>query len=366
MKIDSQIARSTEGDDVRNPSFRIPHSGFCTRKGGSALIVVLWLVGILSLLVSTMAFEAHLEAKISSHARKKLKADSLVVSGVEIAEMLMTKSDGITAGKLEEEEEDDRWYDTAKKLSDGLKVSGLSEEVGEGVVVVDIEPEPARRNVNRLSEEDWERVLEVGGVPIEMWPTIVESFQDWTDKDSEVRRDGAETVDYYATLEKPYKAKNGPVDTVEELLLVKGFSRPVLSGGVVPGDEESPDPVQMSGIVDLLTVYGDGKVNINAASQRVLMTLPGVDEIIAGAIIEEREGLLLDEDAREDTSFKSVNDLFRRIPELDPAVRKDIVTGSQIYRVTSVATVGGVSRKIWCVGIFSEKRLEVLRWWEHE
>ncbi len=363
MTIEMHIAGLVRGG-IRHPVSRIPRqrSG---RPQGSALIVVLWLVGILSLLVSTMAFEAHLEAKITTHARKKLKADHLVVSGVEIAEMLMKKSNDIVQKKLEEEE-DDRWYGTAKKLSEGLAVLQLSEELGEGVVTVDIEPEPARRNVNRLTEEDWERVLEVGGVPIDLWPTIVESFQDWTDKDGQARRDGAETEDYYATLEKPYRAKNGPVDTVEELLLVKGFSRPVLSGGVLPGDEESEEPVVMSGISDLLTVYGDGKVNVNAASQRVLMTLPGVDEVVAGAIIEEREGLLLEEWEREDTSFKDVGDLFRRIPELDPLIRQNVVTGSQIYRVTSIATVGGVQRKIWCVGLFKENRLEVLRWWEHE
>jgi len=327
--------------------------------------VILWLVGILSLLVSTMAFEAHLEAKIASHARKKLKANSLVVSGVEIAEMLMKKSNEMLRDNLQKEE-DDRWYDSAKKLSEGLKVTGLQEELGDGVVILDIEPEPARRNVNRLTEEDWERVLEVGNVPIELWPTIVESFQDWTDNDSEVRRDGAETEDYYAMLDKPYRAKNGPVDTVEELLLVKGFSRPVLSGGILPGEEDSDEPVQMSGIADLLTVYGDGKVNVNAASQRVLMTLPGVDDIVAGAIIEEREGFLLDEEERKDTSFKDVGDLFRRIPELDPKIGNSIVTGSQIYRITCVANVGGVRRKVWCVGMFNKDRLEVLRWWEHD
>jgi len=332
---------------------------------GSALIVVLWLVGILSMLVSTMAFEAHLEAKVSSYERKKLKADHLVASGVEIAEMLMKKSNDIVVKKLEEDE-DDRWFDTAKKLSEGLSVMGLSEEIGQGVVVVDIEPEPARRNVNLLSEEDWERVLEVGGVPIDMWPTIIESFQDWIDKDNIVRRDGAETDGYYATLEPPYRAKDGFVDTVEELLLVKGFSRAVLSGGILPGDEDRDEPVVLSGIADLLTVYGDGKVNVNAASPRVLMTLPGVDEVVAGAIIEEREGLLLNEDERKNTSFKNVPDLFRRIPGLDPAIGNFVVTGSQIYRVTCAATVGGVTRKTWCVGMFKENRLEVLRWWEHE
>ncbi len=346
---------------------RARHSEFHPSQRGSALIVVLWLVGILSMLVTTMAFEAHLEAKIVAHHRKRIKADELVKSGMEMAEMLMRKSNKITAEKLEDEG-DDRWFSMADKLAQGVKIAGITEEIAGGTIVVDIDPEPARRNVNRLTEEDWERVLEVGGVPIEFWPELVESFQDWTDRDSEARPEGAETEGYYSTLDAPYKAKNGPLDTVEELLLVKGFSRPILFGGVLPGQEEDTDPIQLSGIADLLTIYGDGKVNINAATHRVLMTLPGVDEIAAGAIIEERDGMLLEEEEREeeDTSFKGVGDLFRRIPELDSAVRNHVVTGSQIYRITSVATVGSVKRKVWCVGSFNRNTFEVLRWWEQE
>lgn len=335
-----------------------------SRRRGSALVVVLWLVGILSMLVSTMAFEAHLEAKISSHARKKLKANEMVKSGVEMAEMLMRKSNEITAKKLSEDEEDP-WFSLAKELSQGGSVS-MSDEFAGGVISVEIVPEPALRNVNLLKEEDWERVLEVGGVPIDLWPTLIESFMDWTDRDNIPRQSGAETDDYYGTLEKPYRAKNGPLDTVEELLLVKGFSRAVLSGGVLPGDAENENPITIRGIGDLLTVYGDGKVNINAATNEVLMTLPEIDDIAAGAIIEEREGLLLEESEREDTSFESVADLFRRLPEIDPVLKSYIVTSSTIYRITSTADVGGVTRKVWCVGSFTGDRFDVLRWWEQD
>lgn len=332
---------------------------------GSALVVILWLIAVLSVLVTTMAFDAHLESRIISYSRKRTKADHMVRSGLEIAEMLMRKSNDIASKKLERKE-DDRWYDYASKLAEGLMINGLRETLPGGEVCLDIEPEPARRNVNLLKEEDWERVLEVAGVPMDSWAVIIESFEDWKDRDSDVRPDGAETDDYYSTLDKPYRAKNGPVDTVEELLLVKGFTRAVLSGGVLQSADGLDDNVEISGIIDLLTVYGDGKVNINAASGRVLRTLPGVDEVVAGAIIEEREGLLLPESERENTSFKNIEDLYRRIPELDPEIRGYITTGSQIFRVTSTATVGGVSRRVWCIGSFVNNHFEVLRWWEHD
>jgi general secretion pathway protein K len=242
------------------------------------------------------------------------------------------------------------------------------EEVGDGSIILDIVPEPARRDINRLSEEDWERILEVGDIPEELWPDLIDSFYDWTDQDEEARLDGAETEDYYATLEKPYRAKNGPLDTVEELLLVKGFDTTILSGGELELGFEDEDPTEISGIKDLLTVYGDGdgKVNVNAASERVLMTLEDVDELFAGAIIEEREGWLDETGLKEDSSFESIDDLYRRIPELNPDLRRVITTDSKVYRITSVGRVLGVNRRVWCIVRHSGSALSILRWTEQE
>jgi len=230
-------------------------------------------------------------------------------------------------------------------------------------------PEPARRNVNLLKEDDWERILDVGDVPQEMWDTMIDSFFDWIDADDTPRMHGAESEDYYMKLDNPYRAKNGPLDTVGELLLVKGFTKVILSGGVIETNDANQEPVKVSGIEDLLTTYGDGKVNVNAASQRVLMTLPKVDEIFAGAIIEEREGVTMAANAqgkKENTSFKDVNDLFVRIPGLDPTVRNYVTTDSGIFRITSVGTVHGVKRTVWCIVRYANKQMTILQWREED
>ena len=86
---------------------------------------------------------------------------------------------------------------------------GFKHKLGNGVIFLDIVPEPARRNVNLLKHEDWEDVLETGGIPEDMWPVLIDSVLDWIDRDSVERADGAETDDHYSQLERPYKAKNG-------------------------------------------------------------------------------------------------------------------------------------------------------------
>lgn len=335
-------------------------------RGGSALIVALWVVGLLSMLVTCFAFDAHIESRITSFYRKRRKAEYLARSGIEIAELMMNRSEEMQKNKSADAEEEDQWHEQAKRLAEGLAVRGFKHSLADGVITLDIIPEPARRNLNLLRPEDWEKVLATGGIPEDMWPTLIDSILDWIDRDSLERTDGAETEDYYSQLERPYQAKNGQLDTVEELLLVRGFTRAILFGGAIEAGDAETAATAVTGIADLLTIYGDGKVNVNAASMRVLTTLPDVDEVIAGAIIEEREGWVDEQGKKEDSSFTSVNDIFARITDLSPAVRQHVTTSSGIYRITSVAEVGGVSKKAWCIVRHGNKRLTYLRWKEEE
>jgi type II secretory pathway component PulK len=75
-----------------------------------------------------------------------------------------------------------------------------------------------------------------------MTDDIASSIMDWLDPDDDTRTNGAES-DYYQTLNPPYNAKNGPLDTLDELLLVKGVTPQLLYGndanhnGVFDADE---------------------------------------------------------------------------------------------------------------------------------
>lgn len=70
-----------------------------------------------------------------------------------------------------------------------------------------------------------------------------DAILDFIDADSEAREFGAED-EYYLTLPSPYRPKNGPLDSVEELLLVKGVTPQLLFGadanrnGVIDASEQ--------------------------------------------------------------------------------------------------------------------------------
>ena len=68
--------------------------------------------------------------------------------------------------------------------------------MGGGFVVLDIEPEPGRLNVNLLSRDDWETILGNAGVPEEYFDYIVDPILDWMDDDDTPNSKGAETEDY--------------------------------------------------------------------------------------------------------------------------------------------------------------------------
>lgn len=338
------------------------------RRAASALVIVLWIIGLLAIIVSSFAFDMQLESIITSYCRKRLKADYLAQSGLEMVKVVVQKKDRITGDKeTDAEDAEDDWYPLARALKYGGSVSGFRQPLGEGDIIIDIIPEPARRNINKLDEQDWEGVLEVARIPEELWDTLIDCFFDWTDAESPtvVRPFGAESDDYYLRLPKPYQAHNGPIETIDELLLIKGFTNEVVYGGRPAGSDPEDEP--WLGIADLLTTYGDGLVNVNAASKRVLQTLPEVDDLLADLILEERTGTQNVGGKDEDQHFKSPEDFFARIPEANRATLANRISiASAIYRINSIGSVQGVRRTISCIVEFNGATMNILRWQEHE
>ncbi len=100
-----------------------------------------------------------------------------------------------------------------------------------------LEDESTRLNINLLLAAD--KALPNGGRTLLMAlpgmdmiddpESIADAIMDWIDEDDEPREYGAE-FDYYQTLQPPYTPKNGPLETVEELLLVRGMTPELLFG----------------------------------------------------------------------------------------------------------------------------------------
>ena len=91
--------------------------------------------------------------------------------------------------------------------------------------------ESGRLNLNRLLnfELDETQTREMLMFLPDMTEEVADAILDWIDDDETVRTYGAES-DYYTSLEPPYESKNGPLDSIDELLQVAGVTADLLYG----------------------------------------------------------------------------------------------------------------------------------------
>lgn len=153
--------------------------------------------------------------------------------------------------------------------------------------VISVYDELSKININQASKEE---LLRVPGISA----SIADAILDWRDVDNAVRSSGAES-NYYRSLAVPYSCKNAPFESVEELLLVRGIT---------------PDSYRI--ILPYVTVYGDGKININTCSQETLVIL-SIDESLAQRIIALRHGPDGTAGTGDDVVFSSAEDLLAEL-----------------------------------------------------
>jgi DNA uptake protein ComE-like DNA-binding protein len=169
-----------------------------------------------------------------------------------------------------------------------------------------ITDESGKLNINAVTSD------ELMTLPENLAQNIADAIVDWRSPTGQASSDGAETP-YYESLPEPYDCKNAAYETVEELLLVDGVTPQLLFGadlnrdGVISTAEQNAagsngaintgqDP---RGLFNFLTAYsqqpaargrsGTGLVNINTASEAVLMALPGMSQSTADEIINQRQ-----------------------------------------------------------------------------
>jgi len=117
-------------------------------------------------------------------------------------------------------------------------------------------------------------------------PNVANAIIDWIDPDDTPRQGGAES-DTYAGMQPPYYAKNGPLDTLEELLLVQGVTWDLLFGtdlnrnGMYDASEQQLGAQPNQGWSAYLTVYsreqnvdsaGNPRTYVNDSNTQTLYT----------------------------------------------------------------------------------------------
>ena len=420
-----------------------------TSRKGSALVGVIWMLAVLSILIASYAVDAHLQTRINLYLRERVTVDHLTDAGLAIVEVILTdyqnvSDPGESESVFNDNIEEDRWYEaklTLKKMGEvstgAIPVDALNPDGG--TVSVTIRPIESKFNINNLYNggdpkfgEIWMSILAVSGIPKDYWDGIVNGWCDWRDKDgAETGDEGAEDEFYSKAYDefkrdseyneeektkhknrnyKP-KARNGEIVDLEELKAIKGFNEyedkpinadAILNGGVLnPSEEDEKNQIVITnGISGFFSIYGSGKINVNAVKDPlVLAVIPGIfqgnpdDEreedveeakAIAEQIIMLRDAASPDEknplltssdDERETGNYKDFNDLQARLGkaaganvDIQPEASEYLVFGpaqeNQFFEITIVGRSFGIVHKIVAVAAVVDSKVRYLRWQE--
>lgn len=225
-----------------------------TRKTGSALVIVLWLVMLMTTVAVVTAKMAILESRISQIASERIRCRWAARAGVETAWALLLSDDRTSDTKL------DNWSQNDAELVD-VPLYGCR-------FTVKVTDESSKLNINTVTE------TQLAYLP-DMTEDILNSILDWRDTDDETRPNGAE-AGYYLTLPNGYYCRNGSLVTIRELLRVKGVTADFFYGPPVPEEAWSEN----EGWIHYLTCHSaqpnidsqqNPKVNINQAQQDELI-----------------------------------------------------------------------------------------------
>jgi general secretion pathway protein K len=268
--------------------------------------MVLWVIAVLSVIVLEFCFAMRTEINITKNHKEELQFYAMAEAGVQraIAELINKHDLKVRqmrrALKTEEIPSEKREW-----VTDGRPYSLPFDQ---GICEIKVMSEAGKVHINLISEGLLRKIIGNLGLEGEPRDIVVDSILDWRDPDDLYRLNGAEN-DYYQSLKEPYDCKDGNLDSIEELLLVRGVTPELFHGRKKALKEEEEGKVDQAGLKDIFSIYSLGEqIDINSATSVVMRVVLGIPDEVSRAIVK----------AREEKEFEHPQDLLQRVPEVSP------------------------------------------------
>lgn len=234
-----------------------------TNRKGMALLACVFLLALLVAMYLRASGEAALQARLDARLDQAFQARMAARAGISAALALLFRD----TNAFDWPEED--WA----TFSSGTRRIPLM--VGSAACVFTISDESAKIQVNSVDEGTLTNLFErfdlgiagpVGllGEALRQGSArrLAQRIMDYLDPDQEPRAMGSE-IDGYERM-PGRRPRNGPLEDIHELLNIPGITRELVqASGTRPG------------LFDLLTIHGEGRVNLNTARHEVIESLPG-------------------------------------------------------------------------------------------
>ena len=276
-------------------------------RRGFALIAVLLVLAVVGVIGAEFAYSMRLEAT----SVRSFK-DTLI--GAHLAEAAVEQAIREIAGDVAFVATDDdgalTFYTRDRVALKRLPRTNVP--LGVGQFTYRVTDEESRLNLNAATPDRVERLLQALGVDKIERDTINDSIQDWRDANEEHRLNGAESEEY---LQRPlpYRSKNAALDSITELLQIKGVTPAIFQG-----------TAGKPGLAAYVTVKSPGQVNVNTAPCIVLKAL-GLGDAECTAV----------DQARRDGPYTTVPGQFGG---------RGLGTTSRTFRIEAEGLVGGEVR----------------------
>ncbi|MFQ6104237.1 MAG: general secretion pathway protein GspK [Candidatus Glassbacteria bacterium] len=305
------------------------------REAGIALVLTLWVITILMVTATYFAHGRRWDTRLASNFKESTFSYYLARSAVAKTRVLLAN---------EEEELTGRGFD----FVDGI-LEIPEEEVSGGYMSAVVSDLERKVNINKAPFQLLRSLLINTGCDFEEAERLADCILDWRDVNEERRANGAEDEEYLA-LPDPYPSKDAPFDSVEELLLVMGMTPEILFGDsalAIMRGEEYGGGGQYLGLLNYVTIYGRGRINVNSADMVVLKSLPGIDEETARYIINRR--------SEENGEFKNISEITSYLErggasgDLNKNFRSTLSVHSYYYSVKALGKVGETETRLEAV-----------------
>jgi general secretion pathway protein K len=230
-----------------------------------------------------------------------------------------------------------------------------------GMARVEIIPEAAKLDVNKILPEELYRLIVALGIEPARAQEITLGIVDWRSPPTQ----GSGAADqYYLSLTPSFRGRHASIEEIEELLLVKGVTPDIFYGTYVPVPDAElgggPRLAPRAGLADCLSVYGSTQqVDANTAAPAVLAAI-GLAPLAIQTLLERRRGGLLTQQQLGDLGAGS-NRLVvggHSIVTLRATARLRLVTGqlSDLRRT--------VAAQVKYMPVGYDSPIHILRWYD--
>jgi general secretion pathway protein K len=231
-------------------------------KRGVVLILVLSMVALFSAMIVDFSSDEGLDIELAYNFRDSIQAQYIAMAGVEAAKVILSQ-DNAGYDSL-----DEQWAEFpvfAASASTYLEGGQLTGTITDECSKFDLNSLAVKDDKLEFKEKQFQSLFTTLNIDItpEELNDLTNSIIDWESATSEVSIGGAKD-EYYQSLEPPYHCKNGPMDSIEEIMLVKGMKKEYFFG------TENYEGIRNFITVCPVNTPSSGKININTASETVL------------------------------------------------------------------------------------------------